>query len=155
MIWKGLFLVFLLAAAMQDIREKQVDVRIYLVFGVSALVLGVGRWLGQGEVYGVLEHAAGMVPGLLLLGAGRISRGGIGTGDGCFFLVSGLMLGFWENLALLCYSTLCCGVFCLGYFVWAKQKQGEHIGKRTVPFLPFAILPGIWLAVREMGCRII
>lgn len=147
MVWSGLFLCFLLAAAWQDLRRRQVDICLYLIFGISAGMLGLGRWLALGETYDILGHMAGSALGAALLGAGLASRGGIGMGDGCFFLVSGLMLGFWENLALLCYSTLCCGVFCLGYLVWCRVRAGEHVGKRTVPFLPFAVLPGIWLAV--------
>lgn len=151
MVWRGLFLCFLLAAAWQDFRRRRVEIRIYLIFGVLAAALGICRWLALGEAYGLLEHMAGSALGGGLLAAGAASRGGIGAGDGCFFLVSGLMLGFWENLALLCYSTLCCGLFCLGYLVWCRVKGGEHAGKRTVPFLPFAVLPGVWLAVSFMG----
>lgn len=151
MMRSGLFLCFLLAAAWQDLRNKQVDVCIFVVFGAAAAVLGVVQWLVLGEDYSVPGHLAGCALGGILLAAGIASRGGIGTGDGWFFLVSGLMLGFWENLALLCYSTLCCGIFCLGYFVWCRIQKGENAGKRTVPFLPFAVLPGIWLVFCEMS----
>ncbi len=151
MIWNGLFLCFLLAAAWQDLRSGQVDICIYLIFGAAAGIMGIHRWLVLEESYGLLGHMAGSALGGGLLAVGIASRGGIGTGDGCFFLVSGLMLGFWENLALLCYSTLCCGIFCLGYFVWCRIKNGEHVGKRTVPFLPFTVLPGIWLVLRGLG----
>lgn len=150
MIWSGLFLCFLLAAAWQDFRNRQVDVCIFVVFGTAAVVSGAVQWLILGENYSVPGHMAGSALGGALLVAAMASRGGIGTGDGCFFLVSGLMLGFWENLALLCYSTLCCGLFCLGYFVWCRTQKGVNVGKRTVPFLPFAVLPGIWLVFCRM-----
>ena len=149
-MWEGLFVCFLLTAAGQDLKRSRVDIMIYLIFGASAVVLGAYKWAVQGESYEVLGHLAGASVGAVLLGAGMASRGAIGAGDGLFFLVSGLMLGFWENLALLCYGTLCCGIFCLIYFVWCKVMRGENTGKHTVPFLPFAVIPGLWLAARGL-----
>lgn len=147
---KGLFLCFLLAAAGQDLRQKQVDIRTYLVFGLLA-VSGVLVQMMRGEACSLLEYVAGASIGMGLLGFTMLSSGSIGAGDGCFFLVSGLMLGFWENLALLCYGTLLCGLFCLVYFWWGRIKGRKNMGKQTVPFLPFAALPGIWLAVWGTG----
>lgn len=147
---KGIFLCFVLLAAGQDLKRKQVDVCIYLVFGIAAMG-SVCIQLAAGETYNLLEHVAAASIGVGLLGLGMLSGGSIGTGDGCFFLVSGLMLGFWENLAMLCYGTLLCGVFCLIYFWWGRMHGWKNIGKQTIPFLPFAALPGIWLAVCGTG----
>lgn len=147
---KGIFLCFMLLAAGQDLKRRQVDVRIYLVFGMVAMG-SVCIQLAMGETYNLLEHVAAASIGAGLLGLGMLSGGSIGTGDGCFFLVSGLMLRFWENLAMLCYGTLLCGVFCLIYFWWGRMHGWKNIGKQTVPFLPFAALPGIWLAVWGTG----
>lgn len=147
---KGLFLCFMLLSAWQDLKRKQVDTLIYMVFSMAALI-GIGIQLAMGRAYNPLESVAAMSIGAGLLGLGMMSCGGIGTGDGCFFLVSGLMLGFWENMALLCYGTLFCGVFCLAYFGWGKLRRKENMRKKTVPFLPFTVLPGIWLAMWGSG----
>ncbi len=153
---EGLFLVFLAAAAAQDLRRQQIELWVYLVFGtVAAAVLVIGCMEnadGAGMIWQYLgDRAAGAVLGLVLLGFGAVSRGGIGAGDGLFFLISGLMLGFWDNLALLCYGILCCGSFCLGYFMWKRLQRAGAAGCDTVPFLPFVAIPGIWLCMKGLG----
>ncbi|HIT64322.1 MAG TPA: hypothetical protein IAC37_07770 [Candidatus Ventrimonas merdavium] len=168
---KIVFGLFLLAAAGQDIRKKQVDMWIYLVFGCAAAgllvfhMLGGGIWLDgmrgisdteltteAGSDWQYLTDAlTGGTLGLGLLGIGMVSGGSVGSGDGLFFFISGLLLGFWENLLLLCYGSLCCAVFCLGYLVWKKLRKGQWAGRETVPFLPFAAMPGIWLLLQEAG----
>lgn len=142
---KVIFAVFLAIAAWQDLRRQAVDVWIYLLFGGLAIAAGVYRILILEETYAIAEHGAGIAMGLMLLALCRISGGGIGMGDGCFFLVTGILLGFWENVALLCYGTLLSGVFCLCWFVGGSMLGQENIRKKTFPFLPFLTLPGIWL----------
>ena len=137
---------FLLTAAWQDLRKQEVDVWVFGFFGALGVALAVYRWLVPGETYALLEHGAGIGLGLALLGICRLSRGAIGIGDGCFFLVTGVLLGFWENVALLCYGTLCCGVYCLCWFTWGSLRGRTDLRTKTVPFLPFVALPGIWLA---------
>lgn len=184
-----LFLGFLMAAAFQDLREKQVQLWIFAVFGLAALGLhgfrwmlssmggvngmgslgsmdgvdGVGGMTGMGRVLWIWGRwAAGCLPGIALLGLGRLSRGGIGVGDGLFFLMSGLMLRLEENLLVLCAGILLSGLFSLAVLV-RRQLKGERIsGGRggeegeggsspvTIPFLPFVAVPGIWLALGQI-----
>lgn len=139
----GLFLCFLLAAAIQDIREKQVEVRLFVIFGLLAVLLcgyqwKTGCWHGWFDVAGNLCVAAG------LIGAAVLWREAVGLGDGCFFLVSGLLLEFWENLALLFYGLMLCGCYCLLKIVFT-QLHGGPVKNQTVPFLPFLVPAGIWL----------
>lgn len=141
---RWLFGCFLMAAAMQDWKRKQVDVWIYLLFGSLSLVLLFYRILSGEDVKWIELVGSGCI-GLGMLGFGIISYGGIGSGDGCFFLISSLMIGFWENLVLLYCGTMLCGVFSLGYWAWCRWHTVEHAGKRVIPFLPFLVPPGIWL----------
>lgn len=46
-------------------------------------------------------RGAALIPGILLLVLSKITKGAVGQGDGFFFLVSGMYLGFWDNVALL------------------------------------------------------
>ena len=147
---KGLFLGFLMVAAGQDLRRKQVDVRVYAAFGALAAAFAVFARLSDGGAYFWLDHAASASLGIGLLGLAMFTQGGLGAGDGCFFVVSGLMLTFRENLALLCCGILCCGVFCLGFYVRERFCGGKNPGERTVPFLPFVALPGLCMALPEV-----
>lgn len=135
-------------AAAQDLARKQVDIWIYLLFGGTALAIGIGRQLAGDAGYSCLQHVEAAGLGAALLAASLVSRGGIGRGDGCFFLVSGLYLEFWENLMMLCYGILLCGIFSLGYLMWCRFRMSADVRKRTIPFLPFVVPPGIWLVLR-------
>lgn len=104
---------FTVLAAGQDLRKKQVDVNLYWIFGIIAGAALIFRmWEDQNMMWEkAVQGTAGLLPGLALLGLGKVSSGSIGAGDGCYFLISGLLLGFWRNLAVLFYGTLCCGLF--------------------------------------------
>ena len=112
---------FTVLAAGQDLRKKQVDVNLYWIFGIIAGAALIFRmWEDQNMMWEkAVQGAAGLLPGLALLGLGKVSSGSIGAGDGCYFLISGLLLGFWRNLAVLWNPVLrpfLPGVFCLGEF---------------------------------------
>ncbi len=167
---RWLFGIFLAVAAGQDLKKQRVDLWIYLLFGGLATAVVIGSQLSgmvdegmaaavlagsqpgrmtEGEIClkGLAEVIRSICPGLVLLGVGKVSRGGIGTGDGCFFLISGLLISFWENMMILGYGTLLCGLYSLGYLVWKRMNRGTLADARrhTIPFLPFLLPPGIWL----------
>ena len=148
-----MFGMFLAVAAGQDLRKKQVDIWIYVLFGSLALAAAAGRQMWGNAGYQWMEHVGGICLGLLLSGIGVISRGSIGIGDGCFFLVSGLMLKFRQSMLLLCYGILFCGLYCLIYLVWLRfHSTGiATVRKHIVPFLPFLVPPGIWLLMYGFG----
>lgn len=129
--------LFLAAAACQDFRKKEITCRMLLVFGCAAVILRV--WQG-----GVLEAMLGAGIGVILLLAGKATEGAIGYGDGCFFVISGIYLGFWENFCLLSYGVFLCGLACIILFLWGIGK-GHNFRRQTVPFLPFLVPVWIWM----------
>lgn len=144
----GIFLLFLLVAAGRDLKKKSVEIWIYLIFGIWAL-LDIGyRWVVMGQQIDCGNLFSSLCLGFGLLGCGILWRDAVGLGDGCFFLVSGLLLGFWENLALLCYGMLLCSLYCLGYLIWNQVYCHRNVRKDTVPFLPFLVPVGIWIVCR-------
>ena len=90
-----IFMTFLTVAAWQDLRNKSISVWLYLGYGAVA---GAIRLTG-GEP--VLQALSGGLVGVVLLAAGRLTAGAIGSGDGLFFVVSGLYLSFYDNVRLL------------------------------------------------------
>lgn len=145
----AVFMGFLLVAAGQDLYRKGIKVWVFVLFGIIALAADGYLWSQAGGEFCWRSHlwSCGVGAGLLLLG--KICGGSIGAGDGCFFLISGLLLEFWENLMVLCIGVILCGSYGLCLFVWKKIRTGENIGKQTVPFLPFAVIPGVWMAVEN------
>ena len=156
----GVFLVFLLAAAWQDFRTKQVSAELLWLSGTAALVcqslsvlcLAFMKKAGAEEAVLPLflsawgPYLTGALPGAVLLALSWLGCG-IGAGDGFFFLVSGLLIGLRHNLLFLCGTVLCCGLFGLGYYVWSRIKGNDAGGKTELPLLPFGVIPGIWTAV--------
>lgn len=133
------FLVFLISAAWQDIRHRSISVWIYWIFGGLAglfLMTGVGMW--------EFEIAGAVMIGVVLLLVGRWSSWSIGAGDGWFFVIAGIYLGFWANLALLFYGLFLCGFYCLGMVVWGWIYRID-VRKMKIPFLPFLLPAGIWI----------
>ena len=52
-----------------------------------------------------------MIPGIMLLLIGMLTRGLLGEGDGWFFIVSGFFLGWQECVMLLISGQIFCGIF--------------------------------------------
>ncbi len=144
---KWIFGVFLSVAAGQDLRKKKVDVWVYLVFGSFALSSWFYEFLSVPESKRIWEIFLKLCPGMMLLGISSISRGGIGIGDGCFFLISGLLLSVRNNLVLLCWGIMLCGMYSFGYLMWIRMKRRSFrkAGGEVVPFLPFLVPFGIWM----------
>lgn len=152
-IMTGCYWGFLAAATVQDFCRKQIDLWLFVLAGVLAAV-GNGYFYlaAKGEV-SLESLAAGAGIGILLMGAAAVSRGGIGLGDGCFFCISGLMLGFWKNLTLFCISMMMCGV--CGLFLMAQARFSGHkqgsLRKKTVPFMPFVLAAAICMEIGGRG----
>lgn len=142
---KWIFVVFLLITAIQDLRKSCVEWWIYMVFGGLACLKLVCEWV-QGQPVDWLGMACSLCLGLGLLGCSMMWSGGLGLGDGCFFLITGLLLGFWENFALLCYGLCFCSAYCLVLFVWNQLHWQKNMRRLSVPFLPFLLAPGMWIA---------
>lgn len=134
------FMTFLAAAAWQDLRKKSVSLWLYLGYGAAACAV----WI-VGRDFKITD-LNGLPVGLVLLAAGRASGGAIGSGDGWFFVVSGLYLSLSQNVRLLLGGLLFCGLYCLFLILYAKVK-GKNMRGRTVPFLPFLVPAWIWMVI--------
>ncbi len=133
-----LFAVFLVLAAWQDLRSRSLGKGFLLLFGLAggALCLIEGRtwYLTAGSVSA----------GILLLLASRLTGGGIGEGDGWFFVVAGLFLKPEETYFLLFSGLFIGSVFglCMAVFMMGK---GGGFRKMRIPFLPFLLPAGLWM----------
>ena len=135
-----IFLCFLILAAYQDLRMKSIESRLFWLFGFT----GIGICLLEKRSLSEVMVSCG-IGGILLL-VSRWTRGGIGEGDGWFFVVSGLYLpGRANGVLFLCGLSLCFLVS-LPLAVMSVIRRGNG-RKRRLPFLPFLLLPGIWLGL--------
>lgn len=142
---KIIFSLFLLCASWQDWRRKMIPVWLYVAAGVSGLLC---RLLFSEELM-VVELFSGASVGLGLLGISVMTEGAVGDGDGWFFVVTGILLGFWKNLALLFYGLLACCTGSCFLIVW-RYVWGEGTGsvrKYQFAFVPFLLPIGIWMVL--------
>lgn len=158
MIRNVVFSLYLLAAAWQDGRKKEIPVWIFWAGGLAALGLSGyqtacallhGAGAEQEWVKIWTEGAAGSLPGVALLLLGKMTGGAVGAGDGCFFLIAGLFLGLENTVLLLCGSILLCGSWALWLLCRGLICGNTQAGKMTLPFLPFAGIS--WLGLFAAG----
>jgi leader peptidase (prepilin peptidase)/N-methyltransferase len=153
------FFLYLTVTAWQDGRKKAVSGWIFLFFFVHFLVSQICQrvlladmekfpanfWFyglsGEQSIWILL---AGCSIGAALLGISRLTEGALGAGDGIFFVITGLYLGFWRNLLLLSSALFLCSMAGLACLIWEKGK-GNNCRKKTLPFLVFAFPAGILL----------
>ncbi|MEF9954215.1 MAG: prepilin peptidase [Clostridium sp.] len=133
------YTLYLLIASWQDLKNRKIAVWLYVVFAITGVLENI---LWQEFTWG--EVVAAMIPGGLLLLLTKCSRGAIGSGDGWFFVVSAVYLGFWNITALLLYGLMCCSICCLGIIVWGSAA-GIPVRKMRLPFLPFLFPVWIWI----------
>lgn len=141
--WSRLIeLMFLIITAWQDIWTKSISVWVYIVFGISALLLRFDReTVSWHSLTGV---CISMGVGLFLYVVYKVTEGAIGEGDCLFFLVTGIFFNLWDNIFLLLLGLLLCSIYSLGLVVWGAFWH-VNVRMKRLPFLPFLLLPGIWL----------
>lgn len=142
-MYKIAFLVFLATAAGWDLMKKEIPLWVYVGGVVMAVATRGFSWVSAD---GFLSIGVG---GCLLLLA-MVSSGRIGTGDGAFFLVSGLYLESRVNAVLFFYGLMLCSVYCLWLGVYGRIRH-KKVRDLAIPFLPFLIPIGVWLMTGGSG----
>ena len=110
-----------------DIKEKRIPVQFLLVSGIVALLfLGI-----SGKMTGAyIMRDVG--PGLLLLLLSKITREGIGYGDGVVIVLIGLFCGAFFTVRTVGTAFFLSGIYAL-VLLWKRQRD-------TIPFLPFLLI---------------
>ena len=146
----GMFL-FLICAAWQDGRNRQVLVNTFLVAGVAGVFLQGIRLMAavmEGEkLYSLaLEQSLSLLPGLGLLGLSVVTGEKIGKGDGWFFLISGLYLE-WRKILLFLMGTMAFVFVAACILLVKRQIQGKG-GDGRLPLLVYAVPAGLGVILR-------
>lgn len=127
-----ILLVYLIVMAVYDIRRREIQP---WCSAAAAVLLAVRQiyLITQGEV-AVYAAFWGTAIGILLILLSILTSGEIGMGDGVLFLISGLLLGIYENSILLFLSLLLTAIVS-GVLIVIKR-----VGRKdTLPFAPFVL----------------
>lgn len=131
-MWKiaeGAVLVYLACCTREDIRKKEISVRL-LGAGTLGICLAVLLWNREG----IEDSLAGAAAGAFFFLAGKVTRQAIGYGDCWMITLLGLFLGVWKLLVLLLTAFILAALAGGIGMVWKKWD-----GKKRLPFFPFLL----------------
>ena len=159
------FSLFLMVFSWQDFHRKRIRVGWLYGFGTAGMTLTMIRcvlsvikdgWDWKKSVLQIMVWLLGMLPGIFLFWMERQTKGAVGLGDGCFFLITGCYLGGWRTLELLMgavfVSSLAGGVWMLTALLGGKGNGlWEKMRKKKLPFLPCVLPVWIWMLIASFG----
>lgn len=119
----------------EDIKKKSIKVITPVLFGI----LGVVLHLIFGKV-GAIDMLLGMTVGGALYIISILSRERIGKGDALLIGISGIYLGFWNNIALLWSASILAGMSGLILIIAGKRHA-------QIPFVPYVLAAYIILLI--------
>jgi leader peptidase (prepilin peptidase)/N-methyltransferase len=119
--------VLLLICTIQDLTKK----RVYLwVIGIGSALTFI--CLPFIEKLSVANCIGGLAVGLVTLMISKMTDGKIGVGDGILLCVTGIGLGFWNNLELFGIALFLAAV--ISIFLLLSRIVDR---KKSIPFIPF------------------
>lgn len=116
--------------SIEDIRKKQVQVYLVLVFGIIGMIFHLlYRSLSIGNIF------CGMMLGVILMVVSKITSGSVGMGDGLILMVTGVYLGIGSNVKLFFHGLLFAAIWSLVLIVLFRKTRRQEI-----PFVPFLLM---------------
>lgn len=115
--------------SLEDIKRKRVGMVLPLVMAMAGIVFHM-VWQKQ-SIYDIF---GGFLIGAAMLLISHVSSGAVGSGDAVLFMVTGIYLGFFINMALLFISLVLAAFFGLFGII-----RGRFTRKSRLPFLPFVL----------------
>lgn len=134
------YLWVLVYAVWQDLRYRSLGRGFLLIAGMAGWLL---RMSCGGEWHTVILSST---VGAALLGLSYLTDGGIGEGDGWFFVITGFFLSPAENVLLFLSGVAFCSIYSLTLTA-AAVIGGGSVRKKKLPFLPYVLPVGLWLAL--------
>ncbi len=134
----------LLICAIQDLFKKRVYV---WVIGIGAVLTFV--CLPFTEKLSVADCIGGLAVGLGTLLISKITAGKIGMGDGILLCVTGIGLGFWNNLELFGIALFLAAI--LSIFLLLLRIVDR---KQSIPFIPFLFAGYIIIVIASKGALV-
>lgn len=126
--------VFLLIEGIRDLQKHKVSMITVMIAGILGVIFQFGIIQENG-----LKIIGGILIGIVLLSLAKITREKIGYGDGWIFVVTGIYMGFRNNMYLLLLSLFLASLVSICLLVFKKVNK-----KTELPFVSF-VLPGYLL----------
>jgi leader peptidase (prepilin peptidase)/N-methyltransferase len=117
-------------AGIADLKWKKINIILIIPFLIAGIICNL-----QFKLLSLTAILGGMAIGIMILLVGAVTQGKIGYGDGIILTVTGLYLGFFDNLFLLLSATFLAAIIgVVLFFIKGVNKNYE------MPFIPFVFL---------------
>ena len=126
-----------------DWRYRQIPIAITLAGGVMGLLLSMMRERS------LIDLCMGLVPGLVCLGLGWITREAIGYGDGFLLCAMGMYKSLEDIVGIIVLASSLAGVFGMVLIIFCKKK-----GKDQIPFVPFLLVGAVVYMMLQQGAEL-
>lgn len=126
-----------------DWRYRQIPIAVTLAGGVMGLLLSMMRERS------LMDLCMGMVPGLVCLGLGWITREAIGYGDGFLLCAMGMYKSLEDIVGIILLASSLAGVFGMALIIFCKKK-----GKDQIPFVPFLLVGSVVYMMLQQGAEL-
>ena len=126
-----------------DWRYRQIPIAVTLAGGVMGLLLSMMRERS------LMDLCMGMVPGLVCLGLGWITREAIGYGDGFLLCAMGLYKSLEDIVGIIVLASSLAGILGMVLIILCKKK-----GKDQIPFVPFLLVGAVVYMMLQQGAEL-
>lgn len=126
--------------SIMDISKRKISSAVVYGFGILGII-----WHIAFQRLELRSIAGGMLIGIVLYVISVISHEKIGKGDAILFIVTGIYLGFWNNIWLLWSASVIVALYGLAFvFIHYRIKQEkietESVKETKLPFVPFVMV---------------
>lgn len=131
-------LIFLAAAAYEDYKTEKISMILIMTGAVISIAAAV---INKDNIMQILY---GVLTGNAILLIGYASREAVGYGDGLIFIITGIFLGWMNNIVLIAGSLLLAAVCSMILMALRIKKRTDRIA-----FVPFIL--GAYVLMKAMS----
>ena len=144
MIVDIIIMTLLIIASLSDLKRKRVSNVLLIGFAIGIIPIFFWRCY-TGDFLDAKSVPWGIIPGLLCLLLGKVTRESIGYGDGYLICIIGMYIGLGKTIGLVLIALFMMGIFAMGMLVFRKVNR-----KTEVPFIPALLMAfGLqWMVIR-------
>lgn len=129
-----LIITYMLTAAIQDIRHREISLKLSVIFAVCGIICCIA---GQRDI---AETCRALMPGFLIMALSLISGGCVGIGDAVFVMICGLYMKPWQVIFAVLAGWGACAAAALMMIV-RDGISGRRRLREGLPYTLFAALP--------------
>jgi leader peptidase (prepilin peptidase)/N-methyltransferase len=135
-----LLLVLLILSSIQDLLKKRI--------GLWIIILGGGiicAFIPFYHTITLFDRLGGVAVGGVVIVISLATGGKIGLGDGLLLCITGIGLGFWNNLELFALALLFAAILSIILMIFRLADR-----KKSIPFVPFLLLGYVFILTSNM-----